>query len=251
MPDHRYKKSLLAEVIFQLDFSAPITSLARELPLELNAGALARFKIPEPQETKTINWSVSGDGKPAVQTEERGTLWQFHGQSREKLLKIAPAFVNITTRSYTSFEDFRDDVCDIVALVTDSFPEARASRLGLRYVNILRLEEQNPLSWDAYITEPFRGGNEVAQAGQSLARVWHTVVLADDNQLVTCQYGMHNPDYPAPIVKKHFVLDFDAARAGHSELGDVHGFLASAHASIQRLFEAAITDALREKMGRV
>jgi uncharacterized protein (TIGR04255 family) len=62
------------------------------------------------------------------------------------------------------------------------------------------------------------------------------------------QFGMPNPDFPAPIRQPLFVLDLDAYANG-LEAADVASHLDNAHGHIQAVFEDSITDALREVMG--
>jgi uncharacterized protein (TIGR04255 family) len=60
--------------------------------------------------------------------------------------------------------------------------------------------------------------------------------------------GMHNPDYPARIRQKVFVLDLDAYTQSAVDLRGVGCLLDDFHATIQRYFELSITDRLRSLM---
>ena len=53
---------------------------------------------------------------------------------------------------------------------------------------------------------------------------------------------MHNPDFPAPIKKKIFILDYDAYCSGILTKDEIFKNLPIFHAEIQRLFESSITD---------
>jgi uncharacterized protein (TIGR04255 family) len=62
------------------------------------------------------------------------------------------------------------------------------------------------------------------------------------------QYGMHNPDYPAPIKKKIFILDYDAYCNGILTKNDIFKYLPIFHEEVQKLFENSISDKLRIRM---
>ena len=56
---------------------------------------------------------------------------------------------------------------------------------------------------------------------------------------------MHNPDYPAQIKKKIFILDMDVYFNGILNKSDILDHFPKFHSSIQDLFEDSITDAYR------
>lgn len=62
------------------------------------------------------------------------------------------------------------------------------------------------------------------------------------------QFGIANPDYPAVIRKKQFVIDIDAYAHGVFELADIKQFLVDSHSKIQDIFEKSITDETRALM---
>jgi uncharacterized protein (TIGR04255 family) len=69
--------------------------------------------------------------------------------------------------------------------------------------------------------------------------------------ILTFKYGMHNPDFPAPIRKKIFVLDYDAYYQGLQEMSDILRNTAEFHDRIEKLFESSISPKLRAIMGVV
>ena len=59
---------------------------------------------------------------------------------------------------------------------------------------------------------------------------------------------MLNPDFPAPMSQKLFVLDFDAYYHGPQDYDDLVKNIDIFHERIQELFENLIKGPLREKM---
>jgi len=59
---------------------------------------------------------------------------------------------------------------------------------------------------------------------------------------------MHNPDYPARIRKKIFILDYDAYTTSLLTREEIRQSLPIFHDQIEQLFEKSITGRLREIM---
>jgi uncharacterized protein (TIGR04255 family) len=60
---------------------------------------------------------------------------------------------------------------------------------------------------------------------------------------------MHNPDFPAPVRRKLFVVDIDAFRSGLFQHGELATLLNTFHQTAQEVFEDAITAKMREVLG--
>nr|QNO52558.1 hypothetical protein BJKGENCM_00048 [Methanosarcinales archaeon ANME-1 ERB6] len=60
--------------------------------------------------------------------------------------------------------------------------------------------------------------------------------------------GMHNPDFPATIRKKKFILDYDAYYTSLQELIDIEPNLINSHDKIKKLYEKNTKKELREIM---
>lgn len=70
------------------------------------------------------------------------------------------------------------------------------------------------------------------------------------NMKIRFRYGMHNPDYPAPIRKKLFILDYDAFLEGLQNEADMISNIDKFNNEIESMFEKCIKDGLREIMDR-
>ena len=66
--------------------------------------------------------------------------------------------------------------------------------------------------------------------------------------LLKIQYGMNNPDYPALIRSKEFILDYDAFYEGSQDKESIIENLERFHSKIEDMFEKSITDELRKVM---
>jgi len=82
-----------------------------------------------------------------------------------------------------------------------------------------------------------------------ICRAFNNLSFNYGDLFLTYQYGLYNADFPAPIRKRNFVLDFDAYCQGPQNFDDIRRNIDLFHDKIQDLFERSITDKLRNKMG--
>jgi uncharacterized protein (TIGR04255 family) len=80
---------------------------------------------------------------------------------------------------------------------------------------------------------------------QFLSRALSTLEFNFGDFNLRYQFGISNPDYPAVIKQKSFILDLDAYYRGIQDAEDIEGTLDKFHDCIQEFFESSITDKLR------
>lgn len=241
-----YNNSFLKAVILRVDFPTPVPSLTNNLPVKLANAALARFPIQEPKKTLSHELMLSPEKIEHRQSE--AIEWHFHGRERDKTLTIAPAVVLIKRDRYSTYEELREEFDSILEPLFTLEPEIEASRVGLRYINQIDIEDDEPLRWSKYIDPRLLGLFDRFPDPNELARLMHVVELKRDDLNIKFQFGMPNPDFPSTIRRRLFVLDLDGYAQGPQGLDELKAHIESAHSHIQELFESSITDDLREAM---
>jgi uncharacterized protein (TIGR04255 family) len=241
-----YQRNYLTDVIARIDLVSPLPSLKKELPKEISKVALAHFPINEPR--PTIQQSVKMSEKELSTWREEFTEWNFHGRNREKSLKITPQSLLVAYKKYQEYGNLREEFLGIVQSFFGSFDQAQPSRLGLRYINELDIQGVDPLDWKDYVSSDLLALFSYNVEGAKPSRIFHTLEVAFPNFNIRFQFGMHNPDYPAPIRRRSFILDYDAYFKGLLEIKDIPHCLDSYHCEIQTIFERSITDQLRRMM---
>jgi uncharacterized protein (TIGR04255 family) len=121
----------------------------------------------------------------------------------------------------------------------------QANRVGLRYVNNLTIENKETLDWESLIQSKLLSLFTFYPDPKKVSRVFNNLELNLGDFNLRFQYGMHNPDFPAPIKKRNFILDYDAYSSNLQDLNDITRNLDKFHQEIQNLFEICITDELR------
>jgi uncharacterized protein (TIGR04255 family) len=150
---------------------------------------------------------------------------------------------------YTTYEDMKEHFSVVVSEIAKTFPDVRASRFGLRFINVIEeLSLASPIDWKEYIAPELLGISNFFLVSPPLTRLMHVAELQSGDIDVRFQFGMPNPDYPAVIKRPQFVLDMDAYVKTSHDLGDSVQYVEQAHSLIQDLFERSITDKLRRHM---
>ncbi len=132
----------------------------------------------------------------------------------------------------------------------DTYEVDTLDRVGLRYINRIVLPSGHPLDWDGYIDRKLTAATlEVPGPGSpSLARSMHTIFWHEDDYRIKFQFGIHNSDFPNPVAKREFILDYDCFSVGPVDAADAPNCLVSYNKLIESLFEQSIGDKLREDM---
>ena len=243
----RYAKPFLKQVVARIDFLVPLEGVQDTLTPKLAKILSELFPIVEP--TDAVEHQVQLQiGSDPVHTKKTFKQWNFFGIEREKQLSLTRSFVVLSKNIYTTYEDLKGDYAAVVGALETFFPEARVGRFGLRYINNIEIEGLDPVAgWNEYVTPAFLGTFSFFESRQ-LTRLVQIAELKCGELDLKFQFGIPNPDYPAPIKRPMFVLDLDAyIRTAHEFSASVL-HIDQAHRCIQELFEQSITDRLREQM---
>lgn len=242
-----YEKPFLKQVLVVVNFVAPIPGLEKAMPPRLANEVSVLFPISEPVEGITRQLQFSG--AEVRQQESPFKQWNFFGNEREKQLSLTPMSAVLIYHRYTTYEHVEAEFTKIVDAMEKAFPDTRASRFGLRYINVIEgLELATPTSWNGYFASELLGTITFFRNPESLTRLIHIAEMKLGDLDVRFQFGMPNPDYPAAMRRPQFVLDLDAYIQSAHNLRELVGYMGQAHDRIQTLFEGSITDKLREYM---
>lgn len=244
-----YEKPFLKEVIVRVDLSSPIRDIGKKLPPPVASRIANRFPIVEPK--KGIEEEMQFSPSEMHRKRSEFTIWNYFGLEREKRVSIAPDHIVAVYRLYKTFEKLYEDFIDIMDALTNSYPDFRGRRVGLRYINVINEQSSgltDPFSWNEYINSGMLGLFSHFTDRPTLNRIFHIVELRYEGVNVKYQFGMPNPDFPAPIKKPYFVLDLDGYVDGSQDLSEIGTSINRAHEKIQELYEGSITNKLRERM---
>lgn len=246
LDDIRYSNNILTQVIIRIDLTSPLNEISTELPKDFNKTILKYFPIVEPKPAFIQN--VKFTIKELSTSKTEFTEWNFYSTDRKKHFQITPQWFFISDKSYNEYEDLRTIFEEISNKYFETFEDAQANRIGLRYINNIRKDETTLFEWANYINQNLLGLFNNGFLNGNPSRIFHILEYLLENFNLRFQFGMSNPDYPDQIRKKEFVLDYDAYFQGLIDHQQVLAQLDEYHTEIQSMFENSITDTLRESM---
>jgi uncharacterized protein (TIGR04255 family) len=244
-----YKKNPLNQVIVKVDFLAPLLGFETGIPPKLATLLANRFPIEDPG-AESVDFMVAVD-KEGVQasTHVKSHVYKYFGKEREKELSLSNKFLTIVQRKYGTYEAFAEDFFTVYKNLLEFFPDVQTSRFGLRYINILEMDEAaKPLKWKELINRDLIASAKFFQRDgytRQVTRLFHVAELKFGDIDLRFQFGEPNPDFPAVMKKAQFVLDLDAyTQIAHTPENSFQ-YMEKAHMRIQELFEDSITEKLR------
>lgn len=245
-----YRSNFLDKVIIRMDSLNRVEQLTDDIPQALHSLARERFPIEEPKDEELIQTTISARDEPKRTTRKR-IKWLYHSRDRQAHLTITDDFISIEYDTYHSYEDdLKAKISDICEELNRIIPDQKYKRIGLRYINHIRIPGNDPFDWSEYINEALLCQHSFCEDLRHVSRLFHIIEINGDDHQLRFQFGIHNPDHPAPVRDRAFTLDYDAYTARLIRFGECIGLLDRLHESIQGLFEMSIRDALRDKMVR-
>lgn len=251
----RYSHSFLSQVIFRIDFSAPldnevafhpqIISVIEELFPKSSMQRLIRFGGIEVQvDADGVHNRISpnGEGKELTYSD-------ISGKNKVIVSNLAIVF------EYNAYSTYENMFAAIRRVITELWAQKAivTSRIGMRYVNLYNQNDTSPKVTKTMFASSIRGAfNQLPQKCSDEIEPIRTMTTTEykrGDMRINCRYGIYNRAYPAKMTRDDFVIDIDCfVSTGIDSTQDVFGFMHIAHESMQELFETAITDKMRAIM---
>lgn len=240
----QYKKNFLTKVIFRIDFEQ-----AKLGQLKLSTEKFKKeFPINEEErgEEGMVNFDFAT--KAIKQTSSSIISWNLFNKNRTKKIKIHPRFLFIEYLKYKNSTELLKDINLISGLIKD-FEIKTINRLGLRYINEIKLENKDFLNWNNYINDHLLGSLKfVTDKKKSIARVMGQIVVKEENNNINFNYGIWNSNYPNEVNEKIFILDFDGYSKFPLDVESINlaDIVKEYNKKIEDLFEGSIKEDLRK-----
>lgn len=241
-----YTKNFLKQVIAKIDFAQPLSDLNHESIVAVVAEIKKRYPISE--QATAFQQGIEITDKEIKSSKTEFPEWNFHGVNREKTLKINQHFLQVLLTKYTSESDFKEDLLTPISQIIGSRPEVLIARTGVRFINIFDFEIDNFAKVKEYFSESISAHlAAVTNPEECVRSILVNEYLLDETK-IRMQSGLFNPDYPAIIKRRHFVLDIDAYIDFPHQIRDVDKYFRDFHAKVQSMFESHITQKLRDEV---
>lgn len=199
----------LEEVVCQVRFPI-ILRIVKEEPSDLQERIRDRF--PHLEWEQGVRVQFPGPGiKAEPLTEIQPKIYKFKAADEDTAVSLAPDFYAITTNNYIHWQEFADTLQFAHQAVLDIYKLPYATRIGLRYINRLTLENTNSQTKNelfslicSELTAMLQG--EVWQDTETMSSL---LVFKDDNAQLNCRIKYEHADE-----LPNFVLDYDYFEKG-------------------------------------
>ncbi|MDR1872273.1 MAG: TIGR04255 family protein [Deltaproteobacteria bacterium] len=251
-----YKSNYITDAIINLDLIEDFTDSIVSIPQDFFSiyQNLSIHKEIQSVNTRKLNFDI--DGK--INNYITETVHELHCFSNDRSVEtiISPQYLAIKTKKYTTFDDFKAPLPEIVNYFTKKFNKFRPRKLTLRYIDQIKIPENISSSswhsfWSDYINEDLLNNlNFLKGNDKKLSRQLNTIIWNHDDSIVRFTFGINNSNYPSPNKDKTFILDTEIFSIGLIELNELNSSLDIFKDKAVEIFEKSITDLLRDKMGR-
>ena len=254
----QYAKNFITQVVIRADFISGTAPIAGQLP---EGVLLALENYPERNVLNRSRTEVRVQKTPQGPVRDSRTInfpeHNFWTAGKNLHAAVCSEYVFVSQRQYEGYVPLRDTFLELLDAMAAQFPGLRIKRLGMRYVNEIKLPEIDAGTglgadfWEHYVNPLLLGGLRFAANDGALARHMCTTELNYGTDRATIRYGIFNSEYPKPNRRREFVLDTDTYCQGSLTAAEAAAKLDDYHAAACQVFEAAVTDALRTRMGRI
>lgn len=251
-----YTKNFITQVVLRADFAPDTVPMVQpdEAFLALFDGFPVRNRQNRSRSEVRIRKTPQG---PVKDTHTTNFLENnFWTEDRRRRAAVCSEYLFLEEHRYEGYAVLRDLFLDALDTVAAQYPTMKIRRLGMRYINEIRLPEEDAGTglgadfWQQYVNPLLVGGLRFAGTDGTLARHMCSTELNYGSDRATFRYGIFNPEYPKPNQRREFILDVDTYCAVPMTAQAAPAKLDAFHSAACSVFETAITDALRARMSR-
>jgi len=181
--------------------------------------------------------------------QEELLQWQFLNKEKNKKLIIdSISFVQEFTK-YTHFNEFYGTLKSTLGSLLDIYHISLFNRIGLRYINQIHISSGDPINWENLLVPPLFDLNlKFLSNYDILQRSMHSLELKVGEYDLRFKFGIFNSEYPNPVARKEFILDYDCYYKAEEDISKVFDMVVAFNSIITKWFENSISEGLRSIM---
>ncbi|MBX9951767.1 MAG: TIGR04255 family protein [Candidatus Obscuribacterales bacterium] len=246
-----YQKNPLEAVICQLRFPT-VLRVDSEQPAVFQDAVRMKSGRAYPLYETRRDGNVPAEVEPLLPPEIGqliSTVHDFSSADHKWTISLNRGFLALSTKDYWRWEEFEEELSEIMQILQRIYSPAFLTRLGLRYQNVIRplSGKEDPNIWKTYIQEYILG--ELAgpniEAGDVLNVFTRTVIRLKNipSSQVLLQHGLADFDG-----SRCYVIDGDFYTEQKTEVNDAIPLLRKFKEKSGRLFRWCITSELHQAM---
>jgi len=226
----------LKNVILKLDFLGEL-KLTRQFVDNMKRIVSNDFPDSETRDQLSLEVMIKVDESEKTTKEKKSKVYRFSDTTTNNSLTLERDAIIFDMKKYNGYKDFRKIIQKVIQTVETENPSAKLSRTGLRYINQLIIDEGNPFDWNEFVKEPLTSSLEFIENRNELSRLMGIIELNISDYFIRFQYGWYNSEFPNPIAKKEFALDYDCYSKNEIDISEVLSQIDTYHTAIKDLFE--------------
>jgi len=250
----KYRKNYL-KVIFQLKFD-PILELQNSEPVQFKNKIKEQFPHLKLGRRITIKAEIKGlngkeeKSKTPMTIEEIQRIWTFSDKDNIVLVSVSANDFTLEYNKYQDISTMDRDFDFLWSQFQTIYNVGILSRVGLRYINQINFSTGDPLDWKGYISSDIIKAvlGITVPDKHRLGRSTNTIFWLGDDHRIKFQFGIHNREFPNPIAKKEFILDYDCFSIDPVDASEARKHLKYYNELIGNAFEQSIDKKLRKEM---
>ena len=244
MDNKKYKKNYLSNVLFNLDFTT-LSDYNSEKLKEFQGLIKKEFPIVEEVKGVEIIHKLEKAKLPESQTSEI-LIWHFLDKTKKRIVSFQPDKIVLEFREYNHFEEYFKMIELVIKSLFTLFPLIVSTRVGLRYINQIKLEDASPFEWNNQLNKSLLVSMNFMPDKKDMSRHITLIESNKGDYSLRFQYGIANSLYPSPIMKKEFILDYDCSTfESFGKPEEILDKVKEFNVVIDDMFERSIEDGLR------
>lgn len=240
-----YSKSPISEIIFKLTFSQ--SSDIQENISDFYDAIKDKFKFKGVKTEPKISINITQD-KGNIKTIDEPSYWYFHNNedlnNSPFIIEVGKDNCLIDFRAnfgdYLGFDNFKEYI-ELLINASRVFKVNNFDSIGLRYINTIKCQKGNPTSWGNIISENILF-DDLLKSYESPSRLMSEFTFKKNEFFIKFNFGIFNTEFPNPIARKEFILDFDCIHDKDTNISDVVEIVDKMHHTIRILFEENTTE---------
>jgi uncharacterized protein (TIGR04255 family) len=243
-----YTKNFITNVIFRIDFPEVSKINQSQPPSEFIDKLKEKFPIYNQLKGESFELESKTNTRTIKQKEK--IAWRLTNSEKNKIVMIDPAYLTFETFKYTNFDDFIEDIKFIFTNFFLLYPVEYANRIGLRYINQIKWHiKGNPFDWTNLLNSNLYSipKNFISES-DSIQRAMNVLEIEEDDYYLRFQFGLFNSEFPNPIARKEFVLDYDCYTEDQVDTSEIYKKVEEFNKIIYKWFERSIDIELRSYM---
>lgn len=240
-----YQKDYITNFIIRFDYN----DIKEEMLEELQKIFESKYKfiINETKMVETGKIKVDFMKKESeIESDGMKKEFSLFNVERTERLKFSSNMFVYETIKYTSYDNIKDIIKEFIDMINKNGKEELFNRIGMRYINNIELpyeKKEEIFNWKDYINDKIWNNHQFIETSSLLQNITVQEFKSnnkDSNIIFRLQTGIPNPNKPAEIIKKNFLIDIDGYTMNVEKMVNAFNKLQEIHDELSNIFDNCI-----------